>query len=189
MLTSASRTRRGGLCFQRTLLFSSYFHLAGSPLDFFHTPPTTPSEEELAAMALSSAAPPNKAQTPSPAGSTTPSTTSPIAEWAQKLSAPTEWAVISVDGVNCSETSDAAARQGKAASSPASLAPSRGSPSEQNWQERDSGLEPQAAEERAGEEMTLVLLSLMEHYRASLGLTPNTDLTTGAVGTSSVLTC
>ncbi|XP_036941529.1 cytospin-A-like [Acanthopagrus latus] len=153
----------------------------GSPLDFFHTPPTTPSEEELAAMALSSAAPPNKAQTPSPAGSTTPSATSPIAEWAQKLSAPTEWAVISVDGVNCSETSDAAARQGKAASSPASLAPSRGSPSEQSWQERDSGLEPQAAEERAGEEMTLVLLSLMEHYRASLGLTPNTDLTTGAV--------
>ncbi|XP_059212806.1 cytospin-A-like [Centropristis striata] len=29
--------------------------------------------------------------------------------------------------------------------------------------------------------MTLVLLSLMEHYRASLGLTPNTDVTTGAV--------
>ncbi|XP_073349286.1 uncharacterized protein [Pagrus major] len=153
----------------------------GSPLDFFHTPPTTPSEEELAAMALSSAAPSNKAQTPSPAGSATPSTISPIAEWAQKLSAPTEWAVISVEGVNCSETSDAAARQVKAASSPASLPPSRGSPSEQSWQERDSGLEPQAAEERVGEEMTLVLLSLMEHYRASLGLTPNTDVTTGAV--------
>ncbi|TMS12161.1 Cytospin-A [Larimichthys crocea] len=65
--------------------------------------------------------------------------------------------------------------------SPASPPLSSESPSEQSWQERDSGLEPQAAEERAGEEMTLVLLSLMEHYRASLGLTPNTDVTTGAV--------
>ncbi|XP_049447002.1 cytospin-A-like [Epinephelus fuscoguttatus] len=157
----------------------------GSPLDFFHTPPTTPSEAELTAMALSSAASSSKAQTPSPAGSATPSTTSPLAEWTQKLSAPSEWAVISVDSVS-SETkvSDAAGRHGKAAGSPvspASLPASRGSPSEQSWQERDSGLEPQAAAERAGEEMTLVLLSLMEHYRASLGLSPNTDVTTGAV--------
>ncbi|XP_049914997.1 cytospin-A-like [Epinephelus moara] len=157
----------------------------GSPLDFFHTPPTTPSEAELTAMALSSAASSSKAQTPSPAGSATPSTTSPLAEWTQKLSAPSEWAVISVDSVS-SETkvSDAAGRHGKAAGSPvspASLPASRGSPSEQSWQERDSGLEPQAAMERAGEEMTLVLLSLMEHYRASLGLSPNTDVTTGAV--------
>ncbi|XP_076612438.1 uncharacterized protein LOC143336269 isoform X2 [Chaetodon auriga] len=158
----------------------------GSPLDFFHTPPTTPSEAELTAMALSSAASSNKAQTPSPAGSTTPSNASPIADWTQQLSAPSEWAVISVDGVACSETnvSDAAARHGKAAGSPGSPASpplSTGSPSEQSWQERDSGLEPQAAAERAGEEMTLVLLSLMEHYRASLGLSPNTDVTTGAV--------
>ncbi|XP_070844010.1 cytospin-A-like [Chaetodon trifascialis] len=158
----------------------------GSPLDFFHTPPTTPSEAELTAMALSSAASSNKAQTPSPAGSTTPSNASPIADWTQQLSAPSEWAVISVDGVACSETnvSDAAARHGKAASSPGSPASpplSTGSPSEQSWQERDSGLEPQAAAERAGEEMTLVLLSLMEHYRASLGLSPNADVTTGAV--------
>ncbi|GAA6228907.1 cytospin-B-like [Lates japonicus] len=158
----------------------------GSPLDFFHTPPTTPSEAELTAMALSSAASSNKAQTPSPAGSATPSTTSPVADWTQKLSAPSEWAVISVDSIVPSETnvSDAAARHGKAAispGSPGSLPPSRGSPSEQSWQERDSGLEPQPAAERAGEEMTLVLLSLMEHYRAPLGLTPNTDVTTGAV--------
>ncbi|KAI3363679.1 hypothetical protein L3Q82_001304 [Scortum barcoo] len=158
-----------------------------SPLDFFHTPPTTPSEAELTAMALSSAASSNKAQTPSPAeSSTTPSTTSPVADWTQKLAAPSEWAVISVDSMTCSESnmSDAAARHGKeelSPSSPASLPPCRGSPAEQSWQERDSGLEPQAAEERAGEEMTLVLLSLMEHYRASLGLTPNTDVTTGAV--------
>ncbi|XP_042359151.1 cytospin-A-like [Plectropomus leopardus] len=157
----------------------------GSPLDFFHTPPTTPSEAELTAMALSSAASSSKAQTPSPAGGTTPSTTSPLADWTQKPAAPSEWAVISVDSIS-SETnaSDAAVRHGKAAGSPvspASLPPSRGSPSEQSWQERDSGLEPQAAAERVGEEMTLVLLSLMEHYRASLGLSPNTDVTTGAV--------
>ncbi len=219
MLTSASRRRRGGLCIQQTssyirlfiksqdshiflfylsdVLFFSlfiYFPLSGSPLDFFHTPPTTPSEAELTAMALSSAASSNKAQTPSPAGSsTTPSTTSPVADWTQKLAAPSEWAVISVDSITCSESnvSDAAARHGKAElspGSPASPTPSKGSPAEQSWQERDSGLEPQAAAERAGEEMTLVLLSLMEHYRASLGLNPNTDVTTGAVGRSSIFT-
>ncbi|XP_028460788.1 cytospin-A isoform X2 [Perca flavescens] len=155
---------------------------SGSPLDFFHTAPTTPSEAELTAMALSSAASSSKAQTPSPAGSTTPSTISPFTDWTPKLPAPAEWAVISIDSIT-SETnvSDVAVRHGKAAGSPTSLAPSRGSPSEQSWLERDSGLEPQAAAERAGEEMTLVLLSLMEHYRASLGLTPNTDVTTGAV--------
>ncbi|KAM7395156.1 hypothetical protein PAMA_006759 [Pampus argenteus] len=163
----------------------------GSPLDFFHTPPTTPSEAELNAMALSSAASSNKELqkgTPPPetAGSSTPSSTSPVADWTQKVSAPSEWAVISVDSVTSSEInmSDEAARHGNTAislGSPASLHPSRESPSEQSWQERDSGLEPQAAAERAGEEMTLVLLSLMEHYRASLGLTPNTDITTGAV--------
>ncbi|KAM3603267.1 uncharacterized protein V6R79_019574 [Siganus canaliculatus] len=156
----------------------------GSPLDFFHTPPTTPSEAELAAMALSSAvSAATKAQTPSPAGSTTPSATAPVTDWTQKAAAPAEWAVISVDSVTCSETngSDVAERQGKAAGSPASLPSSHGSPAEESWQERDSGLEPQAEAERAGEEMTLVLLSLIEHYRASLGLSPNTDVTTGAV--------
>ena len=77
--------------------------------------------------------------------------------------------------------SDAAGRQ-KAVDRGCDAGLSRGSPSEQSWQERDSGMEPQAAAERAGEEMTLVLASLMEHYGASLGLTPNTDITTGAVG-------
>ncbi|XP_042245904.1 cytospin-A-like [Thunnus maccoyii] len=169
----------------------SHVH-TGSPLDFFHTPPTTPSEAELTGMALSSAASSNKELqkgTPSPeTGNTTPSTTSPVADWTQtqKLSAPSEWAMISVDSITSSETnvSDAAARHGSTADSlgsPASPHPSRESPSEQSWQERDSGLEPQAAAERAGEEMTLVLLSLMEHYQASLGLTPNTDVITGAV--------
>ncbi|XP_035000255.2 cytospin-A isoform X1 [Hippoglossus stenolepis] len=164
--------------------------LSGSPLDFYHTPPTTPSEAELTAMALSSSASSsNKAQTPSPADSDIPSATaavSPITEWTQRLSGSTDWAVISVESIASSETSvsDAAARHGKAAVSvapPASLPPSRDSPSEQSWQERDSGLEPQDAAERAEEEMTLVLLSLMEHQRASLGLTPKTDVITGAV--------
>ncbi|XP_029983845.1 cytospin-A-like isoform X2 [Sphaeramia orbicularis] len=148
----------------------------GSPLDFFHTPPTTPSEAELNAMASASSS--NEAS-PETAGCTTPFTTSPIADWTHKVPAPTEWAVISVDSITSSETnvSDAAVGQTPAASLP----PSRGSPAEQSWQERDSGLEPQAATERAGEEMTLVLLSLMEHYQNSLGLTPNRDVTTGAV--------
>ncbi|CAI5684111.1 unnamed protein product [Oreochromis niloticus] len=128
----------------------------------------------------------DKAQTPPAAGSTTPSSTSPFAEWTQRLSAPSEWAVISVDSVAASETnvSDAAARNEAAVGNPGtpvSLPLSRGSPSEPCWNDRDSGLEPQATAERAGEEMTLVLLSLMEHYRASLGLTPSTDITTGAV--------
>lgn len=158
----------------------------GSPLDFFQTPPTTPSQAELTVMALSSAASSDKAQTPPAAGSTTPSTTSPFTEWTQRLSAPSEWAVISVDSVAASETnvSDAAARNEAAVGSPATPVPlplSRGSPSEPCSNERDSRLEPQATAERAGEEMTLVLLSLMEHYRASLGLTPSTDITTGAV--------
>lgn len=163
------------------------FYNLGSPLDFFHTPPTTPSEAELTAMALSSAASSSKAQTPSPPGSTTPSPTSPITEWAQKPPAPSEWAVISVDSSETRACSNAAARHGEGAGSPASLPPSRGSPSEESWQERDSGLEPQAAEERAGDEMTLVLLSLMEHYGASIGLTPHTDVTTGAVGKDKTL--
>lgn len=83
--------------------------------------------------------------------------------------------------------SDAAVMRGKAAGSPGSpafLPPSGDSASEQSWLERDSGLEPQAAAERVGEEMNLVLLSLMEHYRASLCLAPNDDVTTGAVGRS-----
>ncbi|XP_047184397.1 cytospin-A-like isoform X3 [Scophthalmus maximus] len=169
-----------------------------SPLDFFQTPPTTPSEADLATMALSAAASsPDKAQTSLPAGSTAPSpaATTPNADWTQKLSASSEWAVI--DSVTPPEAnvSDAAALHEKAAAAaaaatttttgsgtPASLPPSGGSPSEaESWQERDSGLEPQAAAERAEEEMTLVLLSLMEHQRASLGLSPKTDVTTGAV--------
>lgn len=131
-------------------------------------------------MALPSAASTDKAQAPSLDDGTTPSPVSPTGDNTQKLPAPLEWAVISVDSIT-SETnvSDAAARQAKALvslDSPASL------PSEQSWQERDSGMEPQATAERAGEGIALVLLSLMDQYRVSLGITPNSDNTKGAVG-------
>ncbi|MEQ2255918.1 hypothetical protein ILYODFUR_018821, partial [Ilyodon furcidens] len=158
----------------------------GSPLDFYHTPPTSRSEAELIAMALPSVTSTDKVQTSSPVVSTTPSSPSPAADWKPQLSTPSEWAMISVESVNSLDTnsSDAAAGRKKVVNSsdvPIPLPLPQGSPSEQSWQERDSGMEPQAAAERAGGEMTLVLLSLMEHYRASLGLTPNTDITTGAV--------
>lgn len=159
---------------------------SGSPLDFYHTPPTSPSEADLAAMAAASA---DNTKTSSPAASIPPTTsyTSQLPDWTQQPSAPSEWAVISVDSAISSDTnwSDAAVRQDKVAagSEGSSLLPSsRETPTEQSWGERDSGMEPQAAAERDGNEMTLVLLSLMEHYRAPLGLTPNTDLTSGAVG-------
>ncbi|KAM6915705.1 uncharacterized protein FYW49_010537 [Xenentodon cancila] len=151
----------------------------GSPLDFYHTPPTSPSDAELAAMALPAAASTDEAQTPSLVDGVTPSV-SPAGDWTQKLSAPLEWAVISLDSITSSETnvSHAGARRDKAVfglDSPAPL------PSEQSWQERDSGMEPQAAAESSGEEMTLVLLDLMEQYGVSVGLTPGTDATKGAV--------
>uniref|UniRef100_A0A1A8KXA4 Cytospin-A n=1 Tax=Nothobranchius kuhntae TaxID=321403 RepID=A0A1A8KXA4_NOTKU len=152
---------------------------AGSPLDFYHTPPTSLSEPELAAMALPSTASPEKA--------TPLSSTTPVADWTQKISAPSEWALISVDSVDnvasLDTSSPDAATQEPSCSleSPGSLPLSREASSEQSWQERDSGMEPQAVAEKAGEEVTLVLLSLMHHYRAPLGLTPNTDITTGAV--------
>lgn len=127
--------------------------------------------------------------TPETAGCITPFPTTPIVDWAHKLYTPSEWAIISVDSISSAQTNVSDASTGHTQSvlsldSPLQLPTSTGSPSEQSWQERDSGLEPQAAAERASEEMTLVLLSLMEHYQTSLGLTPNTDLLSGTVGTS-----
>lgn len=75
----------------------------------------------------------------------------------------------------------AAVRCSEAAGSPASQPPAGGWPLEESW-ERDSGLEPQAAEERAGEESSLGLLRLMERYRASVELTHHTDAATGQAG-------
>ncbi|XP_072306429.1 cytospin-A-like [Eucyclogobius newberryi] len=151
----------------------------GSPLDFFQTPPTTPPEAVLNAMMASSRASSDSATTPETAACTTPVTpTSPLPDWTHKLPSHSEWAVISVDSVtNVSSDATAALSLDSAREEP----PLSGSPSEQSWQERDSGLEPQAAVERASEEMSLVLLSLMEHYQSSMGLAHNTDLTSGAV--------
>lgn len=153
----------------------------GSPLDFFQTAPTTPSSEAaLSALMASSRASSDSATTLGTAACTTPVTpSSPLLDWAHRLSPPSEWAVISEDSI----TSVSA---GPGTTAALSLERPReevisGSPSEQSWQERDSGLEPQGAVERASEEMTLVLLSLMEHYQSSLGLAHNADLTSGAV--------
>ncbi|MEQ2162032.1 hypothetical protein GOODEAATRI_015722 [Goodea atripinnis] len=128
----------------------------GSPLDFYHTPPTSRSEAELIAMALPSAVSTDKVQTSSPVVSTTPSSPSPAADWKQQLATPSEWAMISVESVNSLDTnsSDAAAGREKVVNTsdvPIPLPLFQGSPSEQSWQERDSGMEPQAAAERAGE--------------------------------------
>lgn len=78
--------------------------------------------------------------------------------------------MISPDSVAVSETKAAVGFR-EAVGSPPSL---------DSWQERDSGLEPQTAEERAGEQTPLGLLRLMERYRASVELSPHTDATTGA---------
>eukprot|EP00066_Takifugu_rubripes_P006823 XP_003971891.1 PREDICTED: cytospin-A-like [Takifugu rubripes] len=142
----------------------------GSPLDFFHTPATTPSQPETIAMALSTAAACSRIQTLSPACSITPLTPSPVAEWLQKQPPPAEWALMSPDSVAVSETKAAVGIR-EAVASP---------PSPESWQERDSGVEPQAAEEGAGEQTPLGLLRLMERYRASVELSPHTDATTGA---------
>lgn len=77
---------------------------------------------------------------------------------------------MSPDSVAVSETTPAVGIR-EAVASP---------PSPESWQERDSGLEPQAAEEGAVEQTPLGLLRLMERYRASVELSPHTDATTGA---------
>lgn len=143
-----------------------FLHISGSPLDFFHTPATTPSQPETIAMALSTAAACSRIQTLSPACSITPLTPSPVAEWLQKQPPPAEWALISPDSVAVSETKVAVGIR-EAVASPPSL---------ESWQERDSGLEPQATEGQT----PLGLLGLMERYRASVELSPHTDATTGA---------
>ncbi|XP_055088221.1 cytospin-A-like [Periophthalmus magnuspinnatus] len=150
----------------------------GSPLDFFQTPPTTPSESLLSAMMASSRASSDSATTPQTACTTPFTPNSPLPDWAHKLSTGSEWAVISVDSLtNVSSDTTAVLNP----DSPREEAQSLGSPSEHSWQERDSGLEPQAGVEKASEEMSLVLLSLMEHYQSSMGLAHNPDLTSGAV--------
>ncbi|KAM6954366.1 uncharacterized protein FYW47_013319 [Aplochiton taeniatus] len=155
----------------------------GAHLDLFHTPPSSPSEADLAAMALASTSTQvQKGTSLAEAGSSSAPSNIKVTDWSHKLSIPPEWAVIGLDTIVSPPN-----RTGRTVTchsspgSPGQGPSSRGSPSDQSWQERDSGLEPQAGTERAGEEMALVLLSLMEHYKASLGLSPGMDSTTGAI--------
>ena len=62
-------------------------------------------------------------------------------------------------------------------------------PLEQMWQERDSGLETPLRAEQVGQETSLVMQSLMEYYRASLGLSPGPDDSVGAVGRTTTWAC
>ncbi|XP_077409181.1 cytospin-A-like isoform X2 [Vanacampus margaritifer] len=66
--------------------------------DFFQTP-AMPSEVDLTAMALSSRYP-RRSQTPSleMAAHASLSTTLAVTDWAQRLSPPSEWAILSLDG-------------------------------------------------------------------------------------------
>ncbi|XP_020352392.1 cytospin-A isoform X3 [Oncorhynchus kisutch] len=173
----------------------------GSHLDLFHTPPSSPSDSDLAAaLALAPAAAQLLQQgTPSSGatggivcqGGASPSTNS---NWSHTLSVPPEWAVISLEsGASTQGTGvemDGERRPGRCSSShnnhssspvsPAQESPSDRSPLEQSWQDRDSGLEPQAGPERVREEMALALLNLLEHHRSTLGLSPGLDAPAGA---------
>ncbi|XP_041720825.2 cytospin-A isoform X1 [Coregonus clupeaformis] len=173
----------------------------GSHLDLFHTPPSSPSDSDLAAaLALAPAAAQLLQQgTPSSGatrgivcqGGASPSTNS---NWSYTLSVPPEWAVISLEssalpqgtGVEMDggrQTVRCSSSHNNHSSSPVSQGqgpPSDGSPLEQRWQERDSGLEPQAGPVRAREEMALALLNLLEHHRSTLGLSPGLDAPAGA---------
>ncbi|XP_059897644.1 cytospin-A-like isoform X2 [Gadus macrocephalus] len=165
----------------------------GSPLDFFHTPPTSPSEEaQLAALASSSSSVfTNKMQTPCHPCSPCPPTPTPSNCPRQQV-LQGEWALISMESQPSPQMSlshekkeeeEAGAKHcGNVGSlSPAPMPLPWGSPTEQVWQERDSGLESPLGAEQVGQETSLVMRSLMEYYRASLGLSPGPDDSVGAV--------
>ncbi|XP_077409182.1 cytospin-A-like isoform X3 [Vanacampus margaritifer] len=155
--------------------------------DFFQTP-AMPSEVDLTAMALSSRYP-RRSQTPSleMAAHASLSTTLAVTDWAQRLSPPSEWAILSLDGgvKSPNVSGDVAGRDDAPAVSLCSLTSqnaSRAWPLEQSWQESDSGLETQAAAaERSGEELSQALLGLMGRHRTSVGLSLGGDATAEAV--------
>eukprot|EP00063_Salmo_salar_P025569 XP_014000404.1 PREDICTED: cytospin-A-like isoform X3 [Salmo salar] len=173
----------------------------GSHLDLFHTPPSSPSDSDLAAaLALAPAAAQLLQQgTPSSGatggivcqGGASPSTNS---NWSHTLSVPPEWAVISLESGASTQGTGVEMDRGRRtvrcssshnnhSSSPVSQGqgpPSDRSPLKQSLQDRDSGLEPQAGPERAREEMALALLNLLEHHRSTLGLSPGLDAPAGA---------
>ncbi|XP_061560668.1 cytospin-A-like [Phycodurus eques] len=160
---------------------------AGSPFDFFQTH-LTPSEADVTTMAISSETSSHRPQTPSlempPHDSH--ATTFAVTDWAQRLSPPSEWAILSVDGsIKSPNVSGEVAGHDEAPvvslCSLTSLNSSRVWPLEQSWQEKDSGLEPQAAAERSGKKLSRALLRLIERHCTLLGLSLDMDTTVVAV--------
>ncbi|KAM9779435.1 uncharacterized protein ACBT44_000841 isoform 1-T2 [Syngnathus typhle] len=150
---------------------------AGSPLEFFQAL-AMPSETDLAALAMSSASFANRSQTPSLKMAANASLGTSLA-----VTQPTEWAVLSKEK-SSDERGEVASHDEAPAINLCSLTSQHSSrvwPLEQSWQEKDSGLEPQAAAERSGEELSQALLGLMERHRTMLGLNLSTDATTEAV--------
>ncbi|XP_061610898.1 cytospin-A-like isoform X2 [Phyllopteryx taeniolatus] len=160
---------------------------AGSSFDFFQTH-LTPSEADVTTMAISSETSSHRPQTPSlempPHDSH--ATTFAVTDWAQRLSPPSEWAILSVDGsIKSPNVSGEVAGHDEAPvvslCSLTSLNSSRVWPLEQSWQEKDSGLEPQAAAERSGKKLSRALLRLIERHCTLLGLSLDMDTTVVAV--------
>ncbi|XP_049613187.1 cytospin-A [Syngnathus scovelli] len=149
----------------------NYRSSAGSPLEFFQAL-AMPSETDLAALAMSSASFANRSQTPSlkMAANASQGTTLAVEQ-------PSEWSVLSKE-----KSSDERGEEESHDEAPAinlcsltSQNSSRVWPLEQSWQEKDSGLETQAAAERSGEELSRALLGLMERHRTMLGLNFSTE--------------
>ncbi|KAJ8009365.1 hypothetical protein DPEC_G00088130 [Dallia pectoralis] len=158
--------------------------LTGSRLDMFHTPPSSPSDLDLAVAHLL------QQETSSPGsarGVACHNGASAITKWSHTLSVPPEWAVISLDsstspqgaGMDMDEGRRRMERRSSSHNgspvSPCQGLPTEGSPLGQSWQERDSGLEPQGKPVWSGDELALVLTSLLEHHRSGLVLTPGLD--------------
>ncbi|XP_057679410.1 cytospin-A-like [Corythoichthys intestinalis] len=151
--------------------------------DFFQAP-TMPSEVDLSAMVMSSAASSYRMRTSSVevAGHPSRSNAFVVKDCVQRPSTPSEWAVLSVDSSKSLNTSCEAGGHDEAPTvRMCSLNMSRAWPLEQSWQERDSGLEPQPAAEQSEEEQSHTLLGLMERNRTSMGLSLNSDVTAKAV--------
>lgn len=163
-------------------------------MDFFQTPPSSPSEDgHLGALAsASSSVFTNKMQTPCCPTASTPSNCPPLRPIHR------EWALINMAGqcppveIEDEEAEAGTRRRGTsdAVLSPAPLPPLGSLLAERRWQEKDSGLESQLGAEQVGQETGLVMVSLMEYYRASVGISPGArDDAAGAVGRTTNTGC
>ncbi|CAB1339928.1 unnamed protein product, partial [Coregonus sp. 'balchen'] len=164
-----------------------------SHLDLFQTPPSSPSDSDLA-PAVSQLLQQGTLSSGATRGIVCQGGASPISNWSHTLSVPPEWAVISVEssasppgtGIEMEGSRRTVQRSSSHKShnsspvSPGQGPQFEGSSLEHSWQERDSGMEPHAAPERAGEEMALALFSLLEHHRSAVGLSPGLNAPAGA---------